>query len=497
MDGNEKGYFKKFASIHSTKSSNNYLRLFDALDKQKEYDEQRIKKKFKNETFAKQLPVTKNYLYKLILKSLGSYHAERRLEIKLNQLFSNISILYHKGLYSDCNELVISAKQMAKNHDDYQAYLTALDWDYRIQNATGFIYVDKTYFEHVLQEELYYLECIQQFIRHRNLQYQAVNSYRKKGFPTTQAEINYFTSFLSEPLLDGEVPEQRPSKLSYYAVRSMIYLITGKHEMAYKTLLQQKSVFEESDVYLQENLGTYAILHNNIILSLKSLNRFDECFDVIQQLKKIKPRTIEDRVRMFIATWRNELRLCVSTGDFEKGLEFIPEMEKELDHLGSRIDGEMRLLIKFYVFFIYFGAEKYRLALQWLNRILNTKIKIRSDLIGYSRILNIIVHYELKNYFLVESLIKSNYRYFSQRNALSEFEEIILSFFSESLKMDARADLVRLFQSTKSKLVDIRNEQPENRAFEYFDFIAWLNSKIENKSFSECIKENLDLIKHQ
>ena len=78
---NEKGYFKKFSKIHVREGKNNYMMLFEAIDKQIEYDEKAIINKFSKEQFVKQFPVAKNYLYNLILKALDVYHSVCDLEI--------------------------------------------------------------------------------------------------------------------------------------------------------------------------------------------------------------------------------------------------------------------------------------------------------------------------------------------------------------------------------------------------------------------------------
>jgi hypothetical protein len=66
---------KRFFKLHSALQSGdkNYLRIFDAIDKQKVYDEEALKKQFAKETFIKHLPSEKNHLYKLILKALRAY----------------------------------------------------------------------------------------------------------------------------------------------------------------------------------------------------------------------------------------------------------------------------------------------------------------------------------------------------------------------------------------------------------------------------------------
>merc|ERR1711974_480393 len=70
----EKRFFKLSSSLQS--GEKNYLKIFDAIEEQSEYNEEDIKEQFKNERFIKHFPSEKNHLYKLILKSLRSYHSD-------------------------------------------------------------------------------------------------------------------------------------------------------------------------------------------------------------------------------------------------------------------------------------------------------------------------------------------------------------------------------------------------------------------------------------
>jgi hypothetical protein len=75
LNKSEKGYFKKFAAKNEVGSKQNYIVLFDAIDRMEEYDEERLRVSLKKESFIKQLPVYKVYLFNLILKSLSLYGA--------------------------------------------------------------------------------------------------------------------------------------------------------------------------------------------------------------------------------------------------------------------------------------------------------------------------------------------------------------------------------------------------------------------------------------
>ena len=79
------------------------MKIFDAIDRQIEYNETAIKDQFKSEIFIKHFPSEKNHLYKLILKSLRSYHSDNSVSSALKQEIKNIEILYNKALFKECN----------------------------------------------------------------------------------------------------------------------------------------------------------------------------------------------------------------------------------------------------------------------------------------------------------------------------------------------------------------------------------------------------------
>ena len=71
----------------------NYIKLFDAIERQNEYDEEAIKRQFSGETFIKHLPSEKNHLYKLILKSLRLFYSENTVSAILAEHIQSIEIL--------------------------------------------------------------------------------------------------------------------------------------------------------------------------------------------------------------------------------------------------------------------------------------------------------------------------------------------------------------------------------------------------------------------
>ena len=117
MSSSEKRYFTVFVSAFEKKNKTN-LKLFTAIDKQKEYNEKALKTKFKNESFVKHFAVVKNNLFKVILKSLRLYHADSHPVEIVNQYKDNyIILLMNKGLADLASAQLAKAIKVAEENN--------------------------------------------------------------------------------------------------------------------------------------------------------------------------------------------------------------------------------------------------------------------------------------------------------------------------------------------------------------------------------------------
>ena len=118
MSKPEKRYFKVFCSRHIIGDENNYEVLFDAIDKQETYDEEKLLRKFKGKGFTERFSIAKNRLYVAILKSLDAFHSSSSVEAQLQRQLHAVEILYNKSLYDQSLKLLNSARKVAGTSRD-------------------------------------------------------------------------------------------------------------------------------------------------------------------------------------------------------------------------------------------------------------------------------------------------------------------------------------------------------------------------------------------
>ena len=97
----EKAYFKKFSYKTAKEENPIYFTLFDAIDRQKEYQEKKLLKKFRHHKITQNFSIAKNYLFKLIIKSLRAYNSQKIIEDIVLDDIREIRILLNKGLYKE------------------------------------------------------------------------------------------------------------------------------------------------------------------------------------------------------------------------------------------------------------------------------------------------------------------------------------------------------------------------------------------------------------
>ena len=152
------------------------------------------------------------------------------------------------------------------------------------------------------------------------------------------------------------------------------------------------------------------------------------------------------------------------------------------------VDRHRILVFNYKIANLYFGAGKFNTSIDYLQRIINGPVDLRIDLQCYARLLHLMAHYELGNYEIIESLIKSVYRFMAKMKNLTVVEEEMFPFPAHSFDVSPRL-LKPELEKFLNKIKHLEENRFETRAFAYLDVISWVESKVYNKTMGEVIHE--------
>ena len=461
----EKRYFTTFCFTQNL--SKNYLKLYEAISKQEQYDEAAIRKRFKGAAFLKQLHVTKNYLYQLILKSLRNFHTKISKEAEIRDIFRNVEILFSKELYDHCYYEIARAEKVATSYEMVIALIEIQKWKRKLSMAVNSNHRKSV--NEILEEEK---QCIQKL--------QHINEY---WFLTNN--IFDFANDKNQNLLKLSIikdPDSASTLMSNTLRQHVLYayhVMNEQPEKAYTYLESLATELEKHPKRITNAPSAYVTVLNNQIGFLIRTKNYKAVLPLIKKVKAIPDvyKLLSESkfsVKLKLRTYNIELELYRDQRDFEQGILLIREIEKYLKAHEKSIPRQYYLLFWYQFANIYFMSGNLPASLQFVNQIINEHFEgQRTDLEKYARFLNLMIHFELDNIIVLKYAVEACRRFMHRVKKTAAYEKVLFRFFSKIC--NARRDEYKsLFDQLYSELFDEENPLVNDHILDYLDFRSWI-----------------------
>jgi hypothetical protein len=488
----EKRFFKLNSSLQS--GDKNYLKIFDAIDKQQTYDEEAIKKMFRKETFIKHLPSEKNHLYKLILKSLRLFHGDNSISSILKQEIKNIEILYKKALYKECNKFLIRAKKLAEEHEKFY-YLFELISIEKLLLEEAFESGDfDRSLDDLIEEEQDVIGKLRNLASYHML-YSKVNSYfRTGGFVRNEEAKKAIKEISEHPLIVGKntALSVRATTICYY-IKGFCANANMNRKESFGHYMKVKEILDENPM-IRKDLGRrYIRTLSYLIYGYMDNNDYESAKRQIEEIKNLPKaagfNTLDFEIIIFVFTSIAETFIEKRIGDKDSILKAVENITEGLDKYGEKINKEQRIVLYYNVSYAYFLLQEYNKSLQWINMVLNDNERIlRQDIYSFSRLFNLIIHFELKNFDLLEYIIKSTYRYLHKRERDFKAETIFIKYIKKFTKTNSELELKDTFVQFKEEINEAFKDPQEKVVLQYFHVNAWVESHLSQKTMLESFQ---------
>lgn len=224
---------------------------------------------------------------------------------------------------------------------------------------------------------------------------------------------------------------------------------------------------------------------------IKYRSEFEESLERLQQtIADSKfPRNDNLEVLSFFCIYGNKLNLYFMSGDFEQAQHLEQDILDGIKRYEDKIDEHHVMVLYYKLACMYFGMGDNKMCIQYLKKIINNKqLTMREDLMCFARVLSLVAHYEAGMDYHLEVQLKSTYKFLLKMNDLHEVQKEMIKFL-RNLGEIYPHELKDEFKKLHTRLKKFEDHPYEKRAFLYLDIISWLESKIENRSVADIIKE--------
>lgn len=487
----EKRYFKVFLQKYVKGDKDSYARLFDSIDKQKTHDENKLK-------LFPHLAVMKIRLEENILWSLQDFHSSKSISEKLRREIRSTEILFHKGLFEHAKKQIIKSKKTAEHYEEHLLLYELLKWELKIINAQAFTHVSEQELKKNYKQAEDCLEKIKNANQYALFSDSIYLRIRKFGFFRNKEEFKKFGQMMKHPLLkSAEKALSIDAKYYFHSSHIGFAELQSKYHDAHKNNKEILKLLEHSPQHIQKDPRKYLSMQQNLVVWQYHLKEYEEALASLEKLKEfiIHQRTsLSENLFSRIFFYINTVLLLVycRSGEYETGVKAVPAFKKEFERYKIHpLNKETEWMFYDAAAGVYFGIGNFSEAIRYYNKIIQDKEgNIRSDMQCLTRIMSLFAHYELGNQELLRYMVKWTYRFLAKRNRLYKFETIILDFIGKkSQHMNSRKETVEVFKELKTELEKLLTDKFQRRPLDDFEYIEWLESKIQNKPFAEVVKE--------
>lgn len=480
----EKRYFKVFSSRHVIGDKNNYQILFDAVDKQDEYNEEKILKKFSKEAFTKRFSIAKSRLYIAILKSLDSYHANSSVEAQIKRDIHCAEILYKKGLYDQSAKLLRSIKKVAQKHEKITSLIEISKWEKQLIEKDNYQGISKKELNEILAIDSKLVGSLSTFNNLWNTKSRIFEALFKSGKARNTKELKQFEDIIEEVAVTHANEDMTAeNRYLYNHLYSAYHYGSGDYEQSFPYINKNRELIENHPKLFKEEPNIYLSVISNLMYVGMQLEKFDEVETYLGQLNKLPKELMENAtdnqaMRIFVLEMSSRLTLHTLKEEYDKGIELIPEIEDGILKYGDKLSAVRRSFFYFNIAVLHFWKGELNTALKWVNQLLNNiDIDDTQDIHCMAQIFYLIIHLELGNKSLLPYSLRSTKRYLETRNRVYKFEKVLLDFVNEQLKKRQNKSDKELFQELTLELETLSKDSFEKHVFEYFDFLKWAKSK--------------------
>lgn len=418
----EKRYVKIFASRHLIGEQNNYMLLFDAVLDQDEYNEEKLKIKLK----TKHLSSEKNYLFRFVLKSMRTFHAEKNVDKQLKESLLDIRFLIDKRIYDVAVKELEKVKKLAYEFDKFLVLIEVFALERAIVTEKQTKEVRKR-IDEINDETSRVLDKLIKWQSGVILQNNIFLHQRSRG-PSANHDTEEITTLIENSFFkDG--PDLGSFELSfcYFFAKSIYYQQINDYPQAKIFHLELIQLWEKFPHYVTEDSLRFKKMLSNYLGICMRIGAFEEFPGILNKIRSIPCDSAEEEAEQFQNIFFYEFLYHMNLAQFDEAEALIPETEKGMKKYKTKINKARELTFYSNISTLLFIKSNFKGAYEWLNKIIQDgKSDSRQDIQHYSKVYQLILLFELGKYDLLEYTFRSVQRHVKQSEIKLGYEEILL-----------------------------------------------------------------------
>ena len=461
---------KRYIQLHSAADTLDYMELWKILLKEENYDEARLKKEYATANFMKNFAMSKQYLFERILLLLDRFRKQTDADA-LAEKGRLVKILWQKGFKKQAQKRLKKALKKAEEGELFEVQLSLLEI------KKQFPEIDYRETADEVKTCLNKLQNINEYWEISRAIYQKQQEIRKQRSYIKEQELSEL--FNTPKLFNDSFAKTFRSRVYYYHARTTYFFATGQKESAYNGNRIFLKLLEDHPKQLMMMPERYLSILNNLLIDSLNLQKNEEFSEGLKKLRSLPSqkafKSIKDiDARIFRQGTLLEINNLLGQKKYVEAEKLILPLQEGLKKYGDKIPAVHSTILEYLTTYLLFLNERYEEALDGINIIL--KRENTGEIFQFALILELLTHFSLKNYDLLESLLVSVKRRLQSRRELYEVETLLFKFIKSYLNAAAwgiQSDLILKF---RTQIDALKNDPTQKPFFNFIDLDKWLET---------------------
>ncbi len=458
---------KRYIQLHSAAEALDYMELWKILLKEENYNEAKLKKEYATANFMKNFAMSKQYLFERILLLLDRFRKQTDADA-LTEKGRLVKILLQKGFRKKAKNRLKRSLKKAEEGELFEVQLMLLE----IKKL--FPETDYRETAEEIKECLAKLQNINEYWEVSQAIYQKHQELRKQRNYIKEQELSEL--FNTPKLFNDSFARTFRSRVYYYHARTTYFSATGQKESAYNGNRIFLKLLEYHPKQLMMMPERYLSILNNLLIDSLSLQKNEEFTEGLNKLRSLPSqkafKSIKDiDARIFRQGTLLEVNSLLGQKRYIEAEKLILPLQVGLEKYGDKIQKVHLTILEYLTAYLLFLNERYEEALDKVNQILAKENE--GEIFQFALVLELLTHFSLKNFKLVESLLVSVKRRLQNQRELYEAEIKLFKFVKSYLNAAAWGIQNELILKFKTQITSLEADPTQKRFFNFIDLEKW------------------------
>ncbi len=493
LSSGEKLFFKRNFADSSSSGQRLYVKLFDAIAAQKEYDEAAILKKFQPFLTKKNIAFQKHYLQKQVGDAIVQYDSRNNAGQDIYNQIQLIRIYRKKGLFDEAHAIWKKAVAKARQTESF-ALLNLLKTEFEKMILFSSLHTKYDELHTVFKGHIISYNQYAEMITLRDIYTETLLLKRKVHFDLDDELKNKILFLLAEVNKSKAViPAQSFWFRHYYRMSkaTLLYLlndIPGSMQLLREVLddWKKNSAFISTNgeyyIELMYMINYAGILHGDYKYVTVAFN--DSINELIQEPSQ---RANFEAIKYLALN-----KIFNKTARYDEVEKLVKFMKLKYRQWEPALNPDLNRTVNLSLGIACFVLEQYNDALYFTKRgITYFKDGTREEHSAMANILLLLITYNLDNSRLFDAQYRATYTYFYKRKKKHPFETAVVQSLHRTFYMKDNKSKITEFQKALEVFDQNKDDIVQQMIFSIFNYPGWLISKVQRISYRQYVEKKV------